>query len=231
MHIPPELIIHQTRHWTLNQRIDSALPGYCMLGSRQPATAFHQLPEQALAEFGPLLARVEREMDALLRPRRIYVGRYGHMPGLPVHFHLIPLYDWVEELFWEDTRYRTLQQFGVPTAEPLTDGAELTLFVWREFCERADPPAVRGMDRQQAIAGLRRAFGYGVQPRTSPGVGGWFFWRGGAGGVGWLEARRGAGLGVFDRLAYTNRRMVWIARFQPDSEYLLALDRAGMRSQ
>lgn len=62
-------------------------------------------------------------------------------------------------------------------------------------------------------------------------VGGWFFWRGGAGGVGWLEARRGAGLGVFDRLAYTNRRMVWIARFQPDSEYLLALDRAGMRSQ
>ncbi|MGI3149097.1 hypothetical protein ACRVA2_32815, partial [Pseudomonas aeruginosa] len=46
---------------------------------------------------------------------------------------------------------------------------ELTLFVWREFCERADPPAVRGMDRQQAIAGLRRAFGYGVQPRTSPG--------------------------------------------------------------
>ncbi|OXR57528.1 HIT family protein, partial [Pseudomonas aeruginosa] len=49
------------------------------------------------------------------------------------------------------------------------DGAELTLFVWREFCERADPPAVRGMDRQQAIAGLRRAFGYGVQPRTSPG--------------------------------------------------------------
>ncbi len=62
-------------------------------------------------------------------------------------------------------------------------------------------------------------------------VGGWFFWRGGVGGVGWLEARRGAGLGVFDRLAYANRRMVWIARFQPDSEYLLALDRAGMRSQ
>lgn len=78
MHIPPELIIHQTRHWTLNQRIDSALPGYCMLGSRQPATAFQQLPEQALAEFGPLLARVEREMNALLRPRRIYVGRARH---------------------------------------------------------------------------------------------------------------------------------------------------------
>lgn len=73
--------------------------------------------------------------------------------------------------------------------------------------------------------------GLSIQVRSTAIVGGWFFWRGGAGGVGWLEARRGAGLGVFDRLAYTNRRMVWIARFQPDSEYLLALDRAGMRSQ
>lgn len=76
---------------------------------------------------------------------------------------------------------------------------------------------------------LTTFIGNTMNPATA--VGGWFFWRGGAGGVGWLEARRGAGLGVFDRLAYTNRRMVWIARFQPDSEYLLALDRAGMRSQ
>ncbi|WP_231282569.1 ATP-binding cassette domain-containing protein, partial [Pseudomonas aeruginosa] len=50
---------------------------------------------------------------------------------------------------------------------------------------------------------------YALFPHMSVAVGGWFFWRGGAGGVGWLEARRGAGLGVFDRLAYTNRRMVW----------------------
>ncbi|OPE43515.1 hypothetical protein APB71_34490, partial [Pseudomonas aeruginosa] len=80
------------------------------------------------------------------------------------------------------------------------------------------------VDNTVATPVLCRPFEHGA-------VGGWFFWRGGAGGVGWLEARRGAGLGVFDRLAYTNRRMVWIARFQPDSEYLLALDRAGMRSQ
>lgn len=158
MHIPPEPIIHQTRHWTLNQRIDSALPGYCMLGSRQPATAFHQLPEQALAEFGPLLARVEREMDALLRPRRIYVGRYGHMPGLPVHFHLIPLYDWVEELFWEDTRYRTLQQFGMPTAEPLTDGAE------------ADPVRLARILRTRRSTGRARHGSATGDRRIAPGI-------------------------------------------------------------
>ncbi|MDL2407982.1 hypothetical protein PY650_20405 [Rhizobium calliandrae] len=34
--------------------------------------------------------------------------------------------------------------FGRPTAEPETDGAELTLFVWREFCEVAKAPPVIG---------------------------------------------------------------------------------------
>jgi len=26
----------------------------------------------------------------------------------PIHFHVIPIYDWVEELFWKDARYRPL---------------------------------------------------------------------------------------------------------------------------
>lgn len=104
-------------------------------------------------------------------------------------------------------------------------------FVTREGTDNGDetPLDVRV---ERARHALRRGEAVILfDPESQQCVGGWFFWRGGAGGVGWLEARRGAGLGVFDRLAYTNRRMLWIARFQPDSEYLLALDRAGMRSQ
>ncbi|MNJ56826.1 hypothetical protein D3C77_523900 [compost metagenome] len=41
---------------------------------------------------------------------------------------------------------------------PLTDGAELTLFVWREFCERPEPPAVQGQSVEQVITALRAAF-------------------------------------------------------------------------
>ncbi len=157
MHIPPELIIHQTRHWTLNQRIDSALPGYCMLGSRQPATAFHQLPEQALAEFGPLLARVEREMDALLRPRRIYVGRYGHMPGLPVHFHLIPLYDWVETV---------LGGHALPDAPAVRRADRRTPYRWR----RADPVRLARILRTRRSAGRARHGSATGDRRIAPGI-------------------------------------------------------------
>ncbi|MGO6906813.1 HIT family protein, partial [Rhizobium ruizarguesonis] len=39
--------------------------------------------------------------------------------------------------------------------ETATDGAELTLFVWREFCERAEPPPVKGPSVSEAIELLR----------------------------------------------------------------------------
>ena len=86
MHSPPELIIHQT-YWTLNQRIDSACPAYCMLGSRQwrrPSTNCRNKPSP---NSGPCWPGSSARMDALLRPRLASMsGRYGHMPGLPVHF-------------------------------------------------------------------------------------------------------------------------------------------------
>ncbi|AZF43005.1 Diadenosine tetraphosphate (Ap4A) hydrolase [Pseudomonas sp. R1-43-08] len=52
------------------------------------------------------------------------------MPGFALHFHFIPVYDWVEQAFWQDERYRILHNFGSQAqAKTLTDGAELTLFV------------------------------------------------------------------------------------------------------
>lgn len=38
-----------------------------------------------------------------------------------------------------------------------TDGAELTLFVWREFCEKAEPPLTQGPSVAQAIDMVRRS--------------------------------------------------------------------------
>jgi hypothetical protein len=67
---------------------------------------------------------------------------------------VIPIYDWVEELFWKDARYRLLENFAEGAGETATDGAELTLF-WREFCERAEPPPVKGPSVSEAIELLR----------------------------------------------------------------------------
>lgn len=92
-------------------------------------------------------------------PQRLYVSRYGHSPGYPIHFHLIPVYAWVEKLFWEDSRYRLLEAFANPErAQTRTDGAELTLFIWREFGERVNPPLPEGPSIPQVIKKLRSAF-------------------------------------------------------------------------
>lgn len=159
MQIDPIYILHETEHWRLNHHLSSALPGYLMLGAKAPIHSLADMPEAALAELGGLLANTQRVIEKQLRPKWLYISRYGHMPGFPLHFHFIPVYDWVEDAFWRDERYRRLQDFGSPVqGQALTDGAELTLFVWREFGESPTPPLAQGRSVEQVIEQLRIAF-------------------------------------------------------------------------
>lgn len=57
----------------------------------------------------------------------------------------------VKRLLIRETDHRLLSHRidtalpGPPTgSEPATDGAELTLFVWRELCENPAPPQIEG---------------------------------------------------------------------------------------
>jgi diadenosine tetraphosphate (Ap4A) HIT family hydrolase len=103
-------------------------------------------------------ARLQQAIETLLHPQRWYISRFGHEAGYSIHFHFIPIYPWIETLFWQDERYRSLQAFGsLDNAASQTDGAELTLFVWREFCERPYPPSVHGPSVDQTIDMLRKA--------------------------------------------------------------------------
>ncbi len=139
-----EFLITETEEWLVSHRMDSALPGYLIVASRTSASDLSDLSDKALREIGPLLALVQTVLRWELRAGRVYIGRYGHQAGHSFHFHVIPIYGWVEELFWQDERYRTLRQFTDDVSPETTDGAELTLFVWREFCERLQPPPIEG---------------------------------------------------------------------------------------
>ncbi|MGO7815545.1 HIT family protein, partial [Rhizobium ruizarguesonis] len=77
----------------VNHRINSALPCYLMSSSKTDTNDLSELSEDALAEFGPLLARAQRTLKRLLNAQRVYIGRDGHAPGYPIHFHVIPIYD------------------------------------------------------------------------------------------------------------------------------------------
>ena len=156
MQIDPAYILFETEHWLLNHHLASKLPGYLMLGAKAPVDSLADMSDAALAELGGLLAKTQRVMEAQLKPKWLYISRYGHLPGFPLHFHFIPVYDWVEEAFWRDERYRRLQGLGSQDlAKTLTDGAELTLFVWREFGESPMPPVIHGPSVAQVIGNLR----------------------------------------------------------------------------
>lgn len=95
-------------------------------------------------------------MQRLTLAKWLYINRFGHDTGYPIHFHFIPVYHWVEELFWKDVRHRLLETFGThENAQTLTDGAQLTLFIWRKFGESLTPPTIQGPSISQVIEGLR----------------------------------------------------------------------------
>jgi diadenosine tetraphosphate (Ap4A) HIT family hydrolase len=116
------------------------------------------LPEAAQAELGPLLARVHRAVEEELAPRIVYCVRWGHGPGHSVHFHVIPVFPWMEEAFRSDPRYRALAALHEPPGWDLAseyDGTEMCLFVRREYADRADPPRVPGPPREEVVRRLR----------------------------------------------------------------------------
>ena len=66
------------------------------------------------------------------------------MGGHHLHFHIIPFYDWLARSFLNDARYQALRQFdtaGVYNSgqDIGFDGAEMTLYIWREFTEGRTP--------------------------------------------------------------------------------------------
>ena len=80
------LVILETEDWVLNHRVDSALPGYLMLGGRVPANDLSMMRPEALAGLGGLLARAQEALNSVLKPEHLYIGRYGHMVGHAIHF-------------------------------------------------------------------------------------------------------------------------------------------------
>ncbi len=158
-----QFLIAETDGWLVSHRANSALPGYLIIASKRSANDLFDLPDSALREIGPLLAASQAALKQDLGAPRVYIGRYGHISGLAFHFHIIPIYDWVEKLFWQDARYRILEHFAEGEGETETDGAELTLFVWREFCERLQPPPIEGPSAPETIELLRKTMQFRLQ--------------------------------------------------------------------
>ncbi len=157
------MIVKESRYWLVNQRVDVRIPGYLMLTPKdQSIVNFADLGSEAALEMGVMLQTVARTIEERLRPKHLYVGRYGHMNGHHLHFHLIPVYEWLAKAFREDARYHVLRQFdtpGVLNSGQVTgfDGAEMTFFIWREYAEGNKPLPPECPDMAFVLGLLREA--------------------------------------------------------------------------
>jgi hypothetical protein len=65
---PKHLVILRTEDWALNHRVDTALPGYLMLGARLPTNDLSLLRSEAVAQLGIFLANAQKASQTLIRP-------------------------------------------------------------------------------------------------------------------------------------------------------------------
>jgi hypothetical protein len=85
-----------------------------------------------------------RDTSAQPHPARrvCKIGRYGHMAGHALHFHVIPVCSSVKRCFFGDPRHRNLRTFDQPPdagdAEDETDGAD-----FRNPTDPTSPPPPR----------------------------------------------------------------------------------------
>lgn len=151
--------IHETEHWILKQRGDSKLPGYLILASRaDDATSLSDLEHEALCELGLLQAAATSALESKLGASLVYVCRFGHDTGYSPHFHLVPLYPWIEEAYAADTDW--------PDEDP--DGPVYFKYITEVFALMNRAPEIDGPSIEDAVATLRGEF----HPKTpTPGIG------------------------------------------------------------
>jgi hypothetical protein len=79
---------------------------------------------------------------------------------------------WVRARAGRDGFHRDLRTFYQPSnagdADDETDGAELTLYVWREFCENPLPPPISGPPIHEVIACLKVLMSSSEAPDAVP---------------------------------------------------------------
>ena len=156
--VDPALILLETPHWIVSHGAAATLPGYVFVGARS-GDSLAALPYEALTELGPLLARVQSAIERSLGAERVYVGRFGHSPGWPVHFHLVPVYAWLRESLERDARYAHLREHH-GHADCGHDGADILLYVFREWTTaegRGTAPPTGTPSVADAVARLRAA--------------------------------------------------------------------------
>jgi diadenosine tetraphosphate (Ap4A) HIT family hydrolase len=107
----PQSLVREFEHWVVLVRPAQVTLGSLVLAAKSDATAYGDLPAEAFAEQGQIVALVERVLARFSRYERInYLMLMMVDPN--VHFHVIPRYSGTRE--WDGLSFPDIGWPGPP---------------------------------------------------------------------------------------------------------------------
>ena len=107
----PETLVREFEHWVVLLRTAQPTMGSLVLAAKSSATAYGDLPAEAFAEQGRIVAAIERGLRSFCGYERInYLMLMMVDPN--VHFHVIPRY--CEPRDWNGTSFPDVGWPGPP---------------------------------------------------------------------------------------------------------------------
>ena len=82
-------VLFETSHFFVEPCESCPLPGYLIVRAKVAVPSLALLSPSAAIELGPLLQRVVRAVEDVVRPLRVYVAQFGE-ENHDLHFHVFP---------------------------------------------------------------------------------------------------------------------------------------------
>lgn len=153
---PTKSLLLQTDHWRVHHNRHARVEGYLMMGTLDAnGFDFDCLSSEALADMGLVISQCVKAVKEAFNPLHVFVSRYGVAPGNRVHFHIIPVYEWLDSRIDSDRRYSFTQELSAGTDGLRYDAADYLLYTWRELTERADQSGLDPVDIAATVSKLK----------------------------------------------------------------------------
>jgi diadenosine tetraphosphate (Ap4A) HIT family hydrolase len=117
----PDSLVREFEHWVVLVRPDQVTLGSLVLAAKSEATAYGDLPSEAFAEQGEIVASVERALRAFCAYEKINYLMLMMVDPNP-HFHVIPRYS--ETRSWNGIEF---PDAGWPKAPQLANAVAISL--------------------------------------------------------------------------------------------------------
>lgn len=129
------------KYWDININLDFGVPGYLFVRNRHgEGDEFAQIKPHEFSELGKMIGLAASAAEHCLGVERVITGKFGLDKGHPLHFHIVPIYDWILAEFAHKTDLEALQK-TYPAGYPvIPDGAEIVKFIWHEYCFTGHTP-------------------------------------------------------------------------------------------